>query len=79
MSKTVADQFIDVLVTAGVKRVYGVVGDSLNEQGIFTYCGHTIVTIHNQFVLFASSHLQQSVVIYLPREALPCRCTAGLL
>jgi pyruvate dehydrogenase (quinone) len=30
MSKTVADQFIDVLVAAGVKRVYGVVGDSLN-------------------------------------------------
>jgi pyruvate dehydrogenase (quinone) len=30
MLKTVADQFIDVLVAAGVKRVYGVVGDSLN-------------------------------------------------
>jgi hypothetical protein len=36
MSKAVADQFNDVLVAAGVKRVYGVVGDSLNEQGIFT-------------------------------------------
>ena len=31
MSKTVADQFIDVLVAAGVKHVYGVVGDSLNS------------------------------------------------
>jgi pyruvate dehydrogenase (quinone) len=30
MSKTVADQFVDVLIAAGVKRVYGVVGDSLN-------------------------------------------------
>ncbi len=30
MSMTVADQFVDVLVAAGVKRVYGVVGDSLN-------------------------------------------------
>src|SRR5476651_736666 len=30
MSKTVSDQFIDVLIAAGVKRVYGVVGDSLN-------------------------------------------------
>jgi pyruvate dehydrogenase (quinone) len=30
MPKTVADQFIDVLHVAGVKRVYGVVGDSLN-------------------------------------------------
>lgn len=28
--QTVAEQFIDVLVRAGVQRVYGVVGDSLN-------------------------------------------------
>ena len=28
--KTVADQFAEVLVAAGVKRVYGIVGDSLN-------------------------------------------------
>jgi len=27
---TVADQFAEVLVTAGVKRIYGIVGDSLN-------------------------------------------------
>jgi pyruvate dehydrogenase (quinone) len=30
MQKTVADQFIDTLATAGVKRIYGIVGDSLN-------------------------------------------------
>jgi pyruvate dehydrogenase (quinone) len=30
MSRTVADQFADTLDAAGVKRVYGVVGDSLN-------------------------------------------------
>src|SRR5690242_21045112 len=30
MSHTVAEQFIQTLVTAGVKRIYGVVGDSLN-------------------------------------------------
>src|SRR5271157_1297434 len=30
MAKTVADIFIETLVNAGVKRVYGVVGDSLN-------------------------------------------------
>jgi pyruvate dehydrogenase (quinone) len=30
MAKTVADQFIETLVKAGVKRIYGVVGDSLN-------------------------------------------------
>src|SRR6202161_16426 len=30
MARTVADQFADTLVAAGVKRIYGVVGDSLN-------------------------------------------------
>jgi pyruvate dehydrogenase (quinone) len=30
MAGTVADQFVDTLVAAGVKRIYGIVGDSLN-------------------------------------------------
>ena len=30
MARTVADQFAAILVAAGVKRIYGVVGDSLN-------------------------------------------------
>ena len=30
MSRTVADQFVATLAVAGVKRIYGVVGDSLN-------------------------------------------------
>ena len=30
MAKTVADQFVEVLAAAGVKRIYGIVGDSLN-------------------------------------------------
>jgi pyruvate dehydrogenase (quinone) len=30
MVKTVADQFAETLATAGVKRIYGIVGDSLN-------------------------------------------------
>ncbi len=30
MAKTVADQFVETLAQAGVKRVYGIVGDSLN-------------------------------------------------
>jgi pyruvate dehydrogenase (quinone) len=30
MAKTVADQFAEVLAVAGVKRIYGIVGDSLN-------------------------------------------------
>ena len=28
--KRVADQFADILAIAGVKRIYGIVGDSLN-------------------------------------------------
>jgi thiamine pyrophosphate-dependent acetolactate synthase large subunit-like protein len=27
---TVADQFVEILLAAGVRRMYGVVGDSLN-------------------------------------------------
>jgi pyruvate dehydrogenase (quinone) len=30
MAQTVADQFAEMLVAAGVKRIYGIVGDSLN-------------------------------------------------
>src|SRR5664279_461183 len=30
MAKTVADQFAETLSAAGVKRIYGIVGDSLN-------------------------------------------------
>jgi thiamine pyrophosphate-dependent acetolactate synthase large subunit-like protein len=30
VARTVADQFAEVLVAAGVKRIYGIVGDSLN-------------------------------------------------
>lgn len=30
MPKSVADQFVEVLAAAGVKRIYGIVGDSLN-------------------------------------------------
>jgi len=30
MTKTVADQMVETLATAGVKRIYGIVGDSLN-------------------------------------------------
>src|SRR6266702_6856384 len=30
MAQRVADQFVDILVAAGVERMYGIVGDSLN-------------------------------------------------
>jgi pyruvate dehydrogenase (quinone) len=29
MAKTVAEQFVEILAAAGVKRIYGIVGDSL--------------------------------------------------
>ena len=31
MPRTVADRFVEFLVAAGVKRIYGIVGDSLNS------------------------------------------------
>jgi hypothetical protein len=34
MSRTVSDVFVETLVAAGVKRVYGVVGGSLNGLGL---------------------------------------------
>src|SRR2546430_14946831 len=30
IAKTVAEQFVETLAAAGVKRIYGIVGDSLN-------------------------------------------------
>jgi len=33
MPRTVAGRFTDALVAAGVKRIYGIVGDSLNGLG----------------------------------------------
>ena len=30
MLRTIADQIAEILVAAGVKRIYGIVGDSLN-------------------------------------------------
>ena len=30
MANIVAEQFVETLVAAGVKRIYGIVGDSLN-------------------------------------------------
>ena len=31
MAKSVADQLVEALAAAGVRRVYGIVGDSLNR------------------------------------------------
>ncbi|HEX3754871.1 MAG TPA: thiamine pyrophosphate-binding protein [Rhizomicrobium sp.] len=31
MARTVAEQFVATLAAAGIKRIYGIVGDSLND------------------------------------------------
>ncbi len=31
MSKKVADQLVEMMLQAGIKRIYGITGDSLNE------------------------------------------------
>jgi pyruvate dehydrogenase (quinone) len=46
MAGTVADQFAAILAAAGVKRIYGIVGDSLN--------GLTDAVRHEQVAAFAA-------------------------
>ncbi len=52
MATTVADQLIEVLVAAAVRRVYGVVGDSLNPvvDGIRRRAGIEWVGVCNEEV-----------------------------
>jgi pyruvate dehydrogenase (quinone) len=69
MSKTVADQFVATLAAAGVKRIYGVVGDSLNgiteaiqRQGEIEW----IQVRHEEAAAFASgaeAHLTGSLAV----------------
>ncbi|WP_327288199.1 pyruvate dehydrogenase [Streptomyces sp. NBC_01198] len=44
--QTVAEQFIDILVRAGVQRLYGVVGDSLNPVVDAVRRSHSIEWVH---------------------------------
>ena len=37
MSKNVSDQLVEVLVEAGIRRIYGVTGDSLNHVNAAVY------------------------------------------
>jgi pyruvate dehydrogenase (quinone) len=50
MATTVADQLIEVLMAAGVRRVYGVVDDSLNPvvDGIRRAAGIEWVGVRNE-------------------------------
>jgi pyruvate dehydrogenase (quinone) len=67
--KTVADQFAEVLAIAGVKRIYGIVGDSLNgftdairRQGKITW----VHVRHEEVAAFAASaeaHLTGSLAV----------------
>src|ERR1700748_3884015 len=69
MSKTVAEQFADILVAVGVKRIYGIVGDSLNgltdairRQGKIEW----IHVRHEEVAAFAAgaeAHLTDSLAV----------------
>jgi pyruvate dehydrogenase (quinone) len=49
-ARTVAEQFIDVLRQAGVERIYGLVGDSLNPivDAVRRTDGIEWVHVHNE-------------------------------
>src|SRR5947208_4287046 len=69
MAKTVAEQFVEILAAAGVKRIYGIVGDSLNgftdsirRQGKIEW----IHVRHEEVAAFAASaeaHLTESLAV----------------
>ena len=44
MAKKVADQLVDTLEKAGVRRIYAVTGDSLNEVNAVSYTHLTLPT-----------------------------------
>lgn len=69
MSMTVAEQFVEVLVAAGVKRVYGIVGDSLNglTEAIRRHGAIEWIHVrHEEVVAFAAgaeAHLTGSLTV----------------
>src|ERR1044072_3491982 len=69
MARTVADQFVEILVRAGVKRVYGIVGDSLNGITDALRRQREIEWIHVRheevaaFAAGAEAHLTGSLVV----------------
>src|SRR6202795_444878 len=70
MAKTVADQFAETLAAAGVKRIYGIVGDSLNgltdalrRQGKIEW----VHVRHEEVAAFAAgaeAHLTGELAVY---------------
>jgi pyruvate dehydrogenase (quinone) len=69
MSRTVADQFVEILALAGVRRVYGIVGDSLNGITDALRRQSTIDWIHVRheevaaFAAGAEAHLTGSLAV----------------
>jgi len=69
MSMTVAEQFVEVLVAAGVKRVYGIVGDSLNglTDAIRRHGGIEWIHVRHEevaaFAAGAEAHLTGSLTV----------------
>ena len=77
MSMTVADQFVEVLVAAGVKRVYGVVGDSLNglTDAIGRYFAGELHAIDSLAVRTAGTPFQREV--WRALREIPCGTTVS--
>jgi thiamine pyrophosphate-dependent acetolactate synthase large subunit-like protein len=69
MSYTVADQFVATLAAAGVKRIFGVVGDSLNgiSDAIRRHGGIEWIHVRNEeagaFAASAEAHLTGSLAV----------------
>src|SRR5580698_9010090 len=69
MAKRVADIFIETLVNAGVKRIYGVVGDSLNGLTEVIRKGRQIEWMHVRheevaaFAAGAEAHLTGEIAV----------------
>src|ERR1700741_1714531 len=69
MAKTVADQFAEILAAAGVKRIYGIVGDSLNGLSDSLRRHKTIEWVHVRheesaaFAAGAEAHLTGELAV----------------
>src|SRR5579864_4406663 len=69
MTKTVADQFAETLAAAGVKRIYGIVGDSLNglTDAIRRHGGIEWIHVRHEevaaFAAGAEAHLTGSLTV----------------
>jgi glyoxylate carboligase len=70
MAYTVADQIIEVLVHAGVRRVYGLVGDSLNPLADSIRRNPAIewVHVHNEEAAALAAAAEAQLTAVLPHS-----------